>query len=167
MADDATVLLVGARHIARGVNERDNWKTHVVRSADESCHFVGGVNIDASGLDQRLVADHCHRLSVDAGEVCLGVPVGAAAPVHHGPERQNSQDLFHKFGLFEIGYFCFSFSLFFCLLAVVMSVGCRFRPPRLRWCGDYRIFPSSGGLCDNRSSSLNNEQTVLYEQLIQ
>ena len=104
MADDAAVLLVGARHEARDVDEGDQGDVERVAGAHEAGTLLGALDVEHAGQDLRLVADDADDVAVDAGE-----------PAHqvHGPQAvvleevavvdDRGDDLLHVVGLVGAG----------------------------------------------------------------
>ena len=66
--DDAVPFLLAAREVARDIHEGDDRQIEGVAEPDEAGNLVGGVDIEASGENQRLVADDAHRATVHATE---------------------------------------------------------------------------------------------------
>ena len=68
MADDAAVLLGGARQEARHVDKGHERDVEGVAEAHEARALVGSVDVQSAGHHLRLVGDHAHWLAVEMGE---------------------------------------------------------------------------------------------------
>ena len=66
--DDATVLLAGAGHEARDIDERDHGDVKGIAKAHEPCSLDRALDVQAAGQHQGLVGDDAHRLAVHAGK---------------------------------------------------------------------------------------------------
>ena len=77
VADDAAVLLVGARHEPRNVDEGDQGDVERVAGAHEAGPLFRALDVEHAGEDLWLVADDTDDVTVDAG-----VPADQV----HGPE---------------------------------------------------------------------------------
>ncbi len=84
VADDAAVLLIGARQEPGDVHEGHERHVEGVARAHESCGLLGGLDVQAPGEDLRLVPDDPDDVTVH--------PRVAAHDVH-GPERVDLEEL--------------------------------------------------------------------------
>ena len=92
MADHARLLLAGARHEARGVDEDDQRQPEGVAGADEARALGGGLGVEHAAEVPGLVGDDADRAPVHAGEAAddvagpLGRPLEQAAAVDHAAD---------------------------------------------------------------------------------
>ncbi len=68
MPDDAAVLLIATRQVARDVDERDDRDAECVAEADEARRLHRGVDVDRPGQEFRLVADDADHMTAEAAE---------------------------------------------------------------------------------------------------
>ena len=68
VADDAAAFLGEAGHEAGDVHQREDGDRVDVADADEAGGLVGGIDVDAAGLDRRLVGDDADDEAFEFGE---------------------------------------------------------------------------------------------------
>ena len=69
-SDDAAVFLTRARKDSRSVDESDYRNVESIAESDESCSFVGSIDVKAACKDVWLVADDADRSAVDYARQC-------------------------------------------------------------------------------------------------
>lgn len=76
MLDDASVFLSCTRHEPRNINKGDQRNLECITESNESCCFHGGVNVEASSKDLRLVTYNSDNFTFhfcEADDDVLGV----------------------------------------------------------------------------------------------
>ena len=104
MTDDARLLLRDPGEITRDVHQIDQGDVETVAEADEPRRLVGGVHVEAAGLDARLVGDDADGAARHAGEA--DDHVGGEARQHFEERLPIDDALYHRVhvvGFLEVG----------------------------------------------------------------
>lgn len=70
MLDNSTEFLISAWQEAWDICESHDWDLESITETDEASCFDGGVNVEATGKDLRLVGDHTDDFALNFTEAC-------------------------------------------------------------------------------------------------